>query len=426
MEELATYLHFVEPAFFHGLAPSGCLAVRTLARRVCFPVLRTGSSFAGNRKSKQASFPRFTCPDRTPMAKQQLKDLLQNAQYHRLAMSWFNETQLANILDGVHKHAADSSVRPLITKVSDLYQIEMSYARKDDELVLVLHVPTTMNDGDWTVYKYVPFPISQSDGKIAMVTTNKNVIAIGPDGLHKIMSKATFDKCQRRGPYHICDEQLVTRKNYSTSCVGALIDNNAEAIKRKCDVKLMDDEEMVFRMSSTKYAIYTPLPYTASANCLHKRQIQYQIRKNTRIEIPPGCTLKLKLFIIKVPTSIVLATDPWTFATTWDTLETPKHILRQQYKIGFDLEKALQNESAAHHTFNEMLHDANNKSATLHDIIQEQFNSMDFKVNMGIFGSAGIGIVAIGVVTLSCCKLRNKCSNVKQIQYELRSRQDKI
>jgi len=102
-------------------------------------------------------------------------------------------------------------------------------------------------------------------------------------------------------------------------------------------------------------------------------------------------------------------------------------ILRQQYKIGFDLEKALQNESAAHHTFNEMLHDANNKSATLHDIIQEQFNSMDFKVKMGIFGSAGIGIVAIGVVTLYlCCKLRNKCSNVKQIQYELRSRQDKI
>jgi len=96
----------------------------------------------------------------------QLKDLLQNAQYHRLAMSWFNETQLENILDGVHKHAADSNVTPLITKVSDLYQIEMSYARKDDELVLILHVPTTMNDGVWTVYKYVPFPISQSDGKI--------------------------------------------------------------------------------------------------------------------------------------------------------------------------------------------------------------------------------------------------------------------
>jgi len=355
----------------------------------------------------------------------QLKELLQNAQYHRLAMNWFNETQLENILHGVQKHAADSKVKALITKVSDLYQIEMSYARKDDELVLILHVPTTMNDAEWTVYKYVPFPIPHSDGKIAMVTTNKKIIAIGPDGKHKIMSKATFDKCQRRGPYHICDEQLVNKKNYSTSCVGALFDSQAETIKRKCDVELMDDEEMVFPMSSTKFAIYTPLPYTASASCLHNKQFHYQIRKSTHIEIPPGCTLKLKQHEVNVPTSIVVSTDPWTFPTTWDTLETPKHILQKQYKMGFDLEQALKNESAAHHTFNDMLHDVNNKSATLHDTIQEQEHSWGFDIfNMSALSwtTAGIACVAIGVVILYLMYRKYKKNNFngQQVQNDLR------
>jgi len=169
---------------------------------------------------------------------------------------------------------------------------------------------------------------------------------------------------------------------------------------KKCDVQLIDDKEMVFRMSSMRYAIYTPVAYTASAQCLHEKYIQYQIGKNTCIEIPPGCTLKLKHFTINVPTSFVLPTDPWTFATTWDTLETPKDILRQQYKKGFDLERALLNESAAHHLFKELVHDANNKSAALHDLIQEQLHSMEFEMKMGLFGTAGIGIVAICVAFL--------------------------
>jgi len=66
-----------------------------------------------------------------------------------------------------------------------------------------------MNDAIWTVYKYVPFPIPTSDGKIAMVTTNQDIIAIGPGGRHKLMSKTVFDKCVHKELYLICDEPLL-------------------------------------------------------------------------------------------------------------------------------------------------------------------------------------------------------------------------
>lgn len=100
---------------------------------------------------------------------------------------------------------------------------------------------------------------------------------------------------------------------------------------------------------------------------------------------------------------MIVPKDPWTFASTWDTLETPKDILRQKYKKGFDLRRGLLNESAAHQSFKKLLHGANNRSSELHKILQKQMQSMEFRFKMGLFGSAGIDIIAIVLLFLYLC-----------------------
>jgi len=60
-------------------------------------------------------------------------------------------------------------------------------------------------------------------------------------------------------------------------CVGAMVEHNSAAIARKCEVTLLDDEEMVVQIASTHFAIYSPVMYNASTKCLHNKHISFLI-----------------------------------------------------------------------------------------------------------------------------------------------------
>ena len=48
---------------------------------------------------------------------------------------------------------------PLTNKISDYFQLELSYVRHPQGIVALLHVPCTLSKNLMTMYKYVPFPI---------------------------------------------------------------------------------------------------------------------------------------------------------------------------------------------------------------------------------------------------------------------------
>ena len=88
-----------------------------------------------------------------------LKDTLQMLQLQKLSTSLLTATQLANIYSEITALAQVNKLQPLTTKPQDLYQLETSYLRIKNELLIVVHVPCSNPTNLLTIYRYVQFPI---------------------------------------------------------------------------------------------------------------------------------------------------------------------------------------------------------------------------------------------------------------------------
>jgi len=78
-------------------------------------------SWRDPRKSKTTKYIKFDAVlNQAEVRLNQLKDLVLNAQYHRLSMSWSNQMQLRDIYHAVNEQAASVNVMLWYTKPSDL------------------------------------------------------------------------------------------------------------------------------------------------------------------------------------------------------------------------------------------------------------------------------------------------------------------
>ena len=59
----------------------------------------------------------------------------------------------------MNKIAADERFHNQAEKLSDYYQIEVTYSRTDDDIVVMVHVPCIKTRKLLTIYRYLPFPI---------------------------------------------------------------------------------------------------------------------------------------------------------------------------------------------------------------------------------------------------------------------------
>jgi len=249
-------------------------------------------------------------------------------QFRQLMVNWFTRKQTEEIHEAVITHAYHAGLKPLTTQLADYNQLEDSYTLRGQELILILHVPTTMDGSIWTVYR------------ILLITTNDDVIAVGAKQHYKVMSKADFDKCICRNHYLICEQPLVSSTNLSSTCVGSLVTHNPTGIGAHCDVHLKNAQELVFQTSSNQFAIYLPQTYTATGTCVGRNTLSFLISQNKQITISQGCQVKLSQHVIKVSASVISPLVPWTFDSEWDTLEVSKRILSRIYLQEDNLRRA--------------------------------------------------------------------------------------
>jgi hypothetical protein len=83
---------------------------------------------------------------------------LQQLQHQRLAVKLLDSTQLDIIYKAARNAAHSLQVDLIPTKPSDLFQLDASYIRQKNELLVILHIPCSVASDTLTLYKYVPFP----------------------------------------------------------------------------------------------------------------------------------------------------------------------------------------------------------------------------------------------------------------------------
>ena len=77
----------------------------------------------------------------------------------KLAVDFLTHDQLVTLYDPVNKTAANEGYTLLPKQISDLFQIEASYLRHQQDIVIILHVPCVNKDEIMKVYWHLPFPI---------------------------------------------------------------------------------------------------------------------------------------------------------------------------------------------------------------------------------------------------------------------------
>jgi len=329
-------------------------------------------------------------------------------QRHRLSMTWFSAEQLQKLHEEVVKQAKNNNLAPLTQYLSDYSQLEVSYLYSENEILAFLHVPASASEHIWTIYRYIPFPIPATNSSMLVITAPQDIIAVGANNRHKIMSQSQFDQCQKRNHHFVCEMPLVTNTDFATSCAGALMDHNSEAIQQHCSLRHLPLQEQVFQTATNQFAIFSPQTYTARGHCINGTTISALVSSTASVTIPSGCSLKLRQHSITVPVNIITTLVPWVQETKWDTFEVSRRLLQMSLDKHATINEILRNDSTLSQDFQENLLTSITHLKAAHSTLSTQLLNakVEYSTRDLVFTIAMV-ILVIALCTCLCCRYRN-------------------
>ena len=252
-----------------------------------------------------------------------LQNTLQMLQLQKLSTNTLTSTQLFNLYDEVEQMAKVNKLSLLTTKPQDFFQLDTSYIRVKDEILILLHIPCANPQNLLTIYKYVPFPIPvipRSNPNTTQFDTIQHIfdadndnpnhavegihfqpeadlIAIGKNDRQKnrfiLLSSAELQACTKRSTAFICERHQVTRSDLLSSCLGSLFLQSSQGVLENCKIDRVNLREKVYQISNTQHIVYSPQPLTTQIICNNGSYYPLKIKNTKFVIIPEGCTTEL-------------------------------------------------------------------------------------------------------------------------------------
>jgi hypothetical protein len=88
-----------------------------------------------------------------------ITNTIQQLHHHRLAIDLLTPEQMNIMHKAVQKVAMEEKFNSQAKKITDCYQIEVSYTRTLDDIMILVHVQCIKTKSLLTIYRYLPFPI---------------------------------------------------------------------------------------------------------------------------------------------------------------------------------------------------------------------------------------------------------------------------
>jgi TolA-binding protein len=283
---------------------------------------------------------------------------LQQLQHQRLAVGLLNSNQLDIIFKAALNAARSLQVNLIPNKPSDLFQLDASYIRQKNELLVILHIPCSVAADTLTLYEYVPFPYPlHRDPTLAPVQpqdiislqdlANSNhfpatsaiyfkpdakMIAIGRNtDLHtasyRLITDGDLASCVQKNHIYLCEDQQTLRKDLAGSCLGALYTQSELGVHIHCRIEIRPLRETTYQISATRHIAYSPTPFSTQIQCTNGSHFPVKLNDITFFELPPLCSIELKNSTITSVGSRRISPDPLIY--NWDFTPTllPAHLL---------------------------------------------------------------------------------------------------
>jgi len=282
----------------------------------------------------------------------------QMLQFHRLSSDLVNGNQLQEMHLRLKIMAQKNGCELLPKITSDYFQLETSYIRQQDDIMVVVHVPCVSIRNSLTIYRYVPypFPLPIDHGNVRNTTIGEvfdpslrhkltrttitklpealfikpetTFLAIGNDQQYKLLSEAEFGLCTKKSNYYLCEEHQVLRIDPGDTCLGSLYLRDQAGVQQHCHFERRPLQEMVYQLSPTDHLVYSPELLTTQIKCRNNSHFPLFLEKHTRISIPEGCQTKLRRHIITSDVTLRENPEPLQVKWEWNPLSFPSDLLQ--------------------------------------------------------------------------------------------------
>ena len=320
---------------------------------------------------------------------------VQQLQHRRLSTSVLDTSQLTELHKSVSEVAKARGYVLMPERLSDYFQLEASYLRQGEDVLIMLHVPCVNKDQMLTIYKYIPFPyplqssieqenitiaemLSQREGQFNTVKHNKildqeidsliiipeaEMIAVGRGDKYKILTQGDLDNCIKRNRVHLCERHQVLHTDLANSCLGSIYTRNEQGVRNNCKLQRKRMRETVYQLSATDHLLFTPSPYLTRIDCKNGSQFPLYLAQTTHLHVPEECSVVLKSHFIQSDFNIRISPEPLHIPWQWDPLTLPADLLldaavidRKINSVKYNVNKLL-NETGTKTDFEKMLND---------------------------------------------------------------------
>jgi hypothetical protein len=272
----------------------------------------------------------------------QFIDFITQLKHGRLSLTWFTTSQLQRIHNSVIEQAEKHNIKHLTQHLTDYFQLDVSYIRSENFITAIIHVPATAAFTNYKLYRYVPFPIPLSNSEFMTIHADHDIIAVGHDNKHKVLSQTQLNSCTKHYQNYVCETPLITNTNFSTTYIGSLLDHDASGIQTHRSVSSSPSQETVFQITSSQFAIYSPETFTGREHCSNGTLLSALISQISKVTVPPGCNFKLRNHVLSVPLNVISSAEPWVQETKWDTLAVPRQLMVNQLRRTAAIHQLLQ------------------------------------------------------------------------------------
>ena len=157
------------------------------------------------------------------------------------------------------KRAANEGYKTIIPPTSALFESKVSTTKEGENFTIVLHVPIAKDEG-FSLFRLINFPFAVTNSSAAVVDPDAEYIAIDREHRRHIkLTSSEFLQCQALKGTRLCPASSVTLGSLAHSCIGAVFNSNAVAMRKRCRIRLIPiDKPKAVAVASCAWKLLVP------------------------------------------------------------------------------------------------------------------------------------------------------------------------
>ena len=259
--------------------------------------LSTAAAYDNDLETIEAQSDFETLMDAMENSLDKVVNCLRELQDRHLSVDLLTADQLGDLFLRLQNIAQQKNAQLLISKPTDLFQLQASYIFDGNDIVVLLHVPMIPPNTLLRLLKLRPFPIPVTSEHSLMPNETPELLALSNSEPPQwnIVSQYSLIDCHKVNSIYVCPGNSVLRNNVKTHCLGALYMEDIQGAKALCDLDIIPEREQVLQLNDNNFLIYSTRDQDVSMSCPN---IPNEIRKLHEgisvYKIPNTCALKLE------------------------------------------------------------------------------------------------------------------------------------